>query len=186
MTRKFSLIAASFVVATALFGARMLTSPPCRKPPPTLASTWARSRSMRRRTCRPSTTRISGIPGCSTRSAVERRRFSKRELTISVGSALGDSERGLRRCVPEGAPTCLRDSSAGTDLEGASMLMRTAYRWARPKLVRPPGFILPCQPVLATKVPTGDGWLHELKHDGFRIIAHKDGESGAPVVAKWP
>ncbi|MFL5198646.1 MAG: hypothetical protein ACJ8BE_17270 [Microvirga sp.] len=28
MTRKFSLIAASFVVATALFGARMLTSPP--------------------------------------------------------------------------------------------------------------------------------------------------------------
>jgi bifunctional non-homologous end joining protein LigD len=55
------------------------------------------------------------------------------------------------------------------------MLMRTAYRWARPKLVRPPGFILPCQPVLATKVPTGDGWLHELKHDGFRIIAHKDG-----------
>ena len=28
MTRKLSLIAASFVVATALFGARMLTSPP--------------------------------------------------------------------------------------------------------------------------------------------------------------
>jgi bifunctional non-homologous end joining protein LigD len=25
-------------------------------------------------------------------------------------------------------------------------------------------------------VPTGDGWLHELKHDGFRIIAHKDGQ----------
>ena len=56
------------------------------------------------------------------------------------------------------------------------MLMRTPTRWARPKLVRPPGFILPCQPVLATKVPAGDGWLHELKHDGFRILAHKDGE----------
>ena len=28
MTRKFSLIAVAFVVATALFGARMLTSPP--------------------------------------------------------------------------------------------------------------------------------------------------------------
>jgi len=56
------------------------------------------------------------------------------------------------------------------------MLMRSPTRWARPKLVRPPGFILPCRPVLATKVPTGDGWQHELKHDGFRIIAHKDGE----------
>src|SRR5215213_6490279 len=56
------------------------------------------------------------------------------------------------------------------------MLMRSPTRWARPKLVRPPGFILPCQPVLATKVPIGDGWLHELKHDGFRIIAHKDGD----------
>ena len=55
------------------------------------------------------------------------------------------------------------------------MLMRNPTRWARPKLLRPPGFILPCQPVLATKVPTGDGWLHELKHDGFRILAHKDG-----------
>ncbi len=56
------------------------------------------------------------------------------------------------------------------------MLMRSPTRWARPKLVRPPAFIVPCQPVLATKVPTGDGWLHELKHDGFRILAHKDGE----------
>ena len=56
------------------------------------------------------------------------------------------------------------------------MLMRSPTRWARPKLVRPPGFILPCQPILANKVPTGDGWIHELKHDGFRIIAHKDGE----------
>ena len=34
---------------------------------------------------------------------------------------------------------------------------------------QPPGFVRPCQPVLAEKVPIGDGWLHELKHDGFRI-----------------
>src|SRR5215218_7631910 len=79
-------------------------------------------------------------------------------------------------CVPQGAPTCLRDSSAGIELEGASMLMHIPTRWARPKLVRPPGFILPCQPVLAAKVPVGEGWLHELKHDGYRVIAFKDGE----------
>src|SRR5829696_1908956 len=41
---------------------------------------------------------------------------------------------------------------------------------------RPPGFIQPCKPVLSLKVPVGDGWPHELKHDGFRIVAHKDGD----------
>ena len=30
--------------------------------------------------------------------------------------------------------------------------------------------------MLAITVPVGDGWIHELKHDGFRIIAHKDGD----------
>ena len=40
----------------------------------------------------------------------------------------------------------------------------------------PPAFIPPCQPVPADRVPSGDGWLHELKHDGFRIIARKEGD----------
>src|SRR4051794_20691383 len=39
---------------------------------------------------------------------------------------------------------------------------------------QPPDFIRPAQPVLADKVPSGDGWLHEPKHDGFRIVAHTD------------
>jgi bifunctional non-homologous end joining protein LigD len=51
------------------------------------------------------------------------------------------------------------------------MLMRTPQRWVRPKRLQPPGFIVPCQPTLASKVPAGDGWIHELKHDGFRILA---------------
>src|SRR5215213_7930969 len=38
----------------------------------------------------------------------------------------------------------------------------------------PPGFIQPCQPVLAKVVPTGPEWIHELKWDGFRIIARRD------------
>src|SRR3954468_7283918 len=56
------------------------------------------------------------------------------------------------------------------------MLIHPPTRWARPKRLRPLGFIVPCQPILARAVPAGDGWLHELKHDGFRIIAYKDGE----------
>jgi bifunctional non-homologous end joining protein LigD len=38
------------------------------------------------------------------------------------------------------------------------------------------GFIAPCLPTKIDKLPSGDLWLHEIKHDGFRIIARKDGE----------
>ena len=38
-----------------------------------------------------------------------------------------------------------------------------------------PGFIPPCLPTKAQQPPSGDAWLHEIKHDGFRVIARKDG-----------
>jgi ATP-dependent DNA ligase len=38
------------------------------------------------------------------------------------------------------------------------------------------GFIAPCLPTKTDKLPSGGLWLHEIKHDGFRIIARKDGE----------
>ena len=37
------------------------------------------------------------------------------------------------------------------------------------------GFIQPCLPSRAERPPSGGLWLHEIKHDGFRIIARKDG-----------
>jgi len=39
----------------------------------------------------------------------------------------------------------------------------------------PGGFICPCQPKLVDRPPAGPGWLHEVKHDGYRIIARKEG-----------
>ena len=36
-------------------------------------------------------------------------------------------------------------------------------------------FIQPCSPIRATSVPTGDGWLHEVKFDGYRVQVHKVG-----------
>jgi bifunctional non-homologous end joining protein LigD len=30
------------------------------------------------------------------------------------------------------------------------------------------GFIPPLKPTLVREPPTGDGWIHEIKHDGFR------------------
>jgi bifunctional non-homologous end joining protein LigD len=37
------------------------------------------------------------------------------------------------------------------------------------------GFIAPCLPTSASQAPSGGEWLHEIKHDGFRVIARKDG-----------
>jgi bifunctional non-homologous end joining protein LigD len=45
---------------------------------------------------------------------------------------------------------------------------------SRPRTL-PSGFIPPCLPTKAPRPPSGAMWLHEIKHDGFRVIARKDG-----------
>lgn len=52
--------------------------------------------------------------------------------------------------------------------------------WTAPPLARdrrstPAGFIQPCAPVLYDVAPAGPLWMHEVKHDGFRIVAVKRG-----------
>jgi len=39
----------------------------------------------------------------------------------------------------------------------------------------PAGFIEPCLPTKADTLPSGGLWIHEIKYDGFRIIARKNG-----------
>ena len=52
------------------------------------------------------------------------------------------------------------------------MLWRTSPR--RSRRTPPAGFILPCQPLLVDRPPAGPDWLHEIKHDGYRILACKE------------
>jgi hypothetical protein len=40
----------------------------------------------------------------------------------------------------------------------------------RPRAL-PAGFIALCRPKSAPRPPSGELWLHEIKHDGFRVIA---------------
>ena len=35
-------------------------------------------------------------------------------------------------------------------------------------------FIEPCLPSPADKPPSGFNWIHEIKHDGFRLMARRD------------
>jgi ATP-dependent DNA ligase len=40
---------------------------------------------------------------------------------------------------------------------------------------RPPKWIKPQLTRLVDEAPTGDGWLHEIKYDGYRMHARIDG-----------
>jgi bifunctional non-homologous end joining protein LigD len=51
----------------------------------------------------------------------------------------------------------------------------------------------PCIPTRGTKVPAGKDWLHEIKHDGYRLIVHRDGarvrlftRNGNDWTARYP
>jgi bifunctional non-homologous end joining protein LigD len=41
--------------------------------------------------------------------------------------------------------------------------------------VRSDGFIDPCIPTRAAKPPVGPAWVHEVKHDGYRLIVRREG-----------
>jgi len=41
---------------------------------------------------------------------------------------------------------------------------------------RPQSFIDPCIPTLATKPLVGPQSIHEIKHDGYRLIARRHGD----------
>ena len=39
-----------------------------------------------------------------------------------------------------------------------------------------PGFIEPCLPTPAARAPSGTGWVHEIKHDGYRLMVRRSGD----------
>jgi bifunctional non-homologous end joining protein LigD len=43
--------------------------------------------------------------------------------------------------------------------------------------ILPAGFVDPCIPTLAAKPPSGPDWVHEVKHDGYRLIVRRDGKT---------
>jgi hypothetical protein len=51
----------------------------------------------------------------------------------------------------------------------------------------------PCLPTRVMKAPTGERWVHEIKHDGFRIVAGRIGrdvrlftKQGGDYTARYP
>jgi bifunctional non-homologous end joining protein LigD len=50
-------------------------------------------------------------------------------------------------------------------------------RWSISRVIAAPGFIEPCLPTVATRPPNGPLWLHEIKHDGYRLMVKKHGDA---------
>ena len=55
-----------------------------------------------------------------------------------------------------------------------------------------PGFIEPCQPSKVARPPSGPLWVHEIKHDGYRLMVRRDGarvrcftRNGADRFPRW-
>jgi bifunctional non-homologous end joining protein LigD len=46
-----------------------------------------------------------------------------------------------------------------------------------------PGIIEPCLPSPANVPPSGSGWIREIKHDGFRILARRD-SAGVRLITR--
>jgi ATP-dependent DNA ligase len=60
--------------------------------------------------------------------------------------------------------------------EGLSVAVLVAYLASHVAAYLPGRVHVPCLPTKTNKLPSGSQWLHEIKHDGFRIIARKDGD----------
>jgi ATP-dependent DNA ligase len=68
------------------------------------------------------------------------------------------------------------DAQSAADLGRAALVRAVAARYETAVSMRalPTGFVPPCLPTKAHSPPSGPLWLHEIKHDGFRVIASKD------------
>jgi len=55
--------------------------------------------------------------------------------------------------------------------------------FSRTRRTPPAGFIEPCLPSPAERPPSDPGWVHEIKHDGFRMMVRRD-EAGVRLLTR--
>jgi hypothetical protein len=116
---------------------------------------------------------LSMLDGESCDLAPHRRGFSLPVLTRAGNHGAGvppppdDNGRGGAR------PRCHPQTSPGPFAVCSSPLFAVMLS---PPRTLPSGFIPQCLPTKAPRPPSGALWLHEIKHDGFQVIARKDGK----------
>jgi ATP-dependent DNA ligase len=51
-----------------------------------------------------------------------------------------------------------------------------------PRRIRTDGFVEPCIPSRAPKPSSGPDWVHEVKHDGYRMIVCREGTASGAIL----
>jgi hypothetical protein len=100
----------------------------------------------------------------------------------------GIIDDGERELVQQRAERFLRRAKANAALWAISLAPQSPLSFTPRRLTAatgghkslcpralPAGFIAPCLPSPVPQPPSGELWLHEIKHDGFRVIARKNG-----------
>jgi ATP-dependent DNA ligase len=73
-----------------------------------------------------------------------------------------------------GTPILAQGTSTGHTLADPSSVCHFQdMEWRTQRPAKRPGLIEPCIPTRAEKLPVGPQWIHEIKHDGYRLIARK-------------
>ena len=93
---------------------------------------------------------------------VQRRLVS--DETVVRRSARGWCARAAAWLAPTSGPTGARMSTSGGS-EAVAMALSLSPL--------PPGFIVPCLPTPSVGCKSGPAWVHEIKHDGYRLIARR-------------
>jgi hypothetical protein len=83
-------------------------------------------------------------------------------------------ENRAGRAPARSPPQTGLDSACAVPIFSAMSVMRELRR--RVSADRPLARFEPCLPRPAKTPPAGPGWIHEIKHDGFRIIARRDSD----------
>jgi ATP-dependent DNA ligase len=95
------------------------------------------------------------------------------ELDDAIGRQLSRVRRTCCNVVATAAPV---QAEAEDDAKFVVTGVAPAYPLGPMKVKPlPTGFIVPAQPVKASKPPVGTDWVHEIKHDGYRLIVRRDG-----------
>jgi len=101
---------------------------------------------------------------------------SNRSVAANVrGGALADvvSSKSRRPAKPS-AGKGSRSVGAGRTNEGSGAAQLSPASAAGAKKARMPALLSPTLATLVDSAPTGDGWIHEVKFDGYRMVCRID------------
>src|SRR4051794_25002791 len=91
------------------------------------------------------------------------RSFVKFQVQAIVFAFLVSSRRKTRGHEPAGIANCDRHPNGDF---WTRILAGLIYVWGMLRKLE----YQPCIPTRGTEVPSGPDWLHEIKHDGYRLI----------------